>query len=183
MSLSKLKETAQKIPKQTAGIVLIAVVALGVGFAASYTLAQKSKTSSPTQAASQLPAGQLASKNGKPVYEVQLRKGTKQPVDLLLATGSYVQFNSKDDGEHQIIQGKNTNTEHGNTAPASNDHMTGDSRPEEAKVLDSGVFKGDEGYLLQFKNPGKYEFHDNYDHGYTITVLVYDPSKKAELSN
>lgn len=108
----------------------------------------------------------LADKNGKPVYEVALKKGIKEPIDLLISTGDYIQFNSKDGREHQIIQGASTKTEHG-----------GD--PHVPSPLDSGVIKADEGYLLQFNNIGKFEFHDNYDHNITITIIAYDPNKKA----
>ncbi len=180
MSLNKVKNSLPNTRKQAIVTLLIVVVALGIGFAASYTLAQKSESSQQSKAADQLPAGRLPDKDGKAVYEVQLIRGTKEPVDLLLKTGDYVQFNSKDGGEHQIIQGKNTNTEHGDTAPATNDHAEAGDRPEKAKALDSGIIKPDEGYLIQFNNTGKYEFHDNYDHDYTITVIVYDPNKKAE---
>ena len=112
-------------------------------------------------------------------FQVALKKDNKDPVDLLIKTGDYVQFNSKDGGEHQIIQGKPT-TEHGNTSPANNEHIESDSRPEQSKALDSGIIKPDEGYLLQFNKTGKYEFHDNYSHEYTITIIAYDPNKKAE---
>lgn len=94
------------------------------------------------------------------VHSVAIKKSNDQPIDLLIKSGEYVQFNSADGGEHQIVQGDGHNTTHGEGA------------------LDSGVFKGDEGYRLQFSKIGKYEFHDNYDHDYTITVIVYDPNNK-----
>ncbi len=182
MLFNKFKLSLPSDRKSKIGITIILIITLGIGFTASYALAQKSKSSRQTTPTNQLPSGRLPDKDGRAVYEVQLIKGTKAPVDLLLKTGDYVQFNSKDDGEHQIIQGRNTNTEHGDTSPANNEHIEdGESRPEKAKVLDSGIIKGDEGYLLQFNSTGKFEFHDNYDHDYTITVIVYDPNGKTKL--
>lgn len=113
-------------------------------------------------------------------YEVELKNGNDKPVDLLINKGDYVQFNSKDGRDHQVIQGLATNTEHGDTAPDANEHSADAGSRPAADVLDSGIIKPDEGYLLQFNKIGKYAFHDNYDHAYTITVIVYDPSKNPK---
>lgn len=94
------------------------------------------------------------------INTVALKKSNNQPIDLLIKAGEYVQFNSADGEQHQVVQGHNSNTTHGEN------------------MLDSGVFDGDEGYKIQFTKIGKYEFHDNNDHDYTITVIVYDPNNK-----
>jgi plastocyanin len=150
MSLSK---------KRLALFAVCFLVASSVAFAISFKLSSK-------QAKPVATTG-LAQGTKENPYNIDLKKENKDPIDLLIKTGEYVQFNSKDGGEHQIIQGASTNTEHGATL-----HVP--------SPLDSGVIKADEGYLLQFSKTGKYEFHDNYDHKYTITIIAYDPNKKAE---
>lgn len=181
MSSNKLKRSLPVSRQQKISVLVILVLALGIGFGVSYTVAQKSKPI-PKAGDTASSAGRLADKDGKAVYEVQLKKVNKEPIDLVLKTGDYVQFNSKDDGEHQIIQGLATNTEHGESSPGQNEHAEANgSRPEKTKALDSGVIKADEGFLLQFNTQGKYEFHDNYDHDYTITVIVYDPNGKTKI--
>lgn len=173
--------------KQPLFLAIIIVLALSVGFGVSFVLSQKAEAPEPSKTSKEAPSGsnnqpRLADKNGKPVYEIQLKKSNKEPIDLVIKIGDYVQFNSKDGGEHQIIQGLATNTEHGDTSPSGNDHAeAGDSRPAKEKALDSGVLKGDEGFLLQFNTQGKYEFHDNYDHDYTISILVYNPNAPQKI--
>ena len=110
-------------------------------------------------------------------HTVSLTKDETEPVDLLINVGDYVQFNSKDGGEHQIIQGKPT-ADHGHDEYA--DAVHGEEHGKTDSPLDSGVFKADEGYLIQFKDIGKFEFHDNFNHDYAITVIVYDKDKKLE---
>ena len=109
------------------------------------------------------PGDTAANKDDRVIHEVALKKENKDPIDILIKKGEYVQFNSKDGGQHQVVQGNNNNTTHSNGS------------------LDSGVFNGDEGYLLQFNEQGKFEFHDNYDHDYTMTIIVYDPDKESKL--
>lgn len=99
----------------------------------------------------------------KTVHTVDIKKENNQPIDLLIKKGEFVQFNSKDGGEHQIVQGEHSSELHGGNG-----------------LIDSGVFKGDEGYLLEFKEIGKFNFHDNLDRDYSITVIVYDPSQSPE---
>lgn len=137
------------------------LVFAGLGFGISYKLS--STTEVPT-------SGSAATEGSKDnPHQLALSKADKDPVDLLIKKGDYVQFNSKDGSQHQIIQGASTMAEHGPT-----EHVP--------SPLDSGVFNGDEGYLLQFKEIGKYEFHDNYDHDHTITIVVYEPgSRPADI--
>lgn len=110
-------------------------------------------------------------------HQVSLTKSQEAPIDLLIDVGDYVQFNSKDGGEHQIIQGKPT-ADHGHDEYA--DAVHGEAHGEAASPLDSGIFKADEGYLVQFNDIGKFDFHDNFNHHYAITVIVYDKDKKIE---
>ncbi len=148
MSLSK-----QKFFLPLLTFIIIGSLAFGVLYTVSKDT-QKPASSESAQGTKQNP------------YQVSLKKENKEPVDLLIKKGEYVQFNSSDGEDHQIIQGASTNEEHGPT-----EHVP--------SPLDSGLIKSDEGYLLQFKETGKYDFHDNYDHDYTISVLVYDPAVKS----
>ncbi len=110
-------------------------------------------------------------------HEVALTGDSTKPVDILINVGDYVQFNSKDGKEHQIIQGKPT-VDHGHEELA--DAIHGEDHGTTFSPLDSGVIEADEGYLVQFNSVGKYDFHDNYNHDYAITVIVYDKDKKLE---
>lgn len=172
MSLSKYK-----LPIS----VFVGLVLAGtIGFAASYAI-RSNDSSQASVAVSTQP--RLGSKENP--HEIALTESQKEPIDILINVGDYVQFNSKDGGEHQIIQGKPT-VEHGHDTGVDAGHdetgaaEEGESHGVTTAPLDSGVFKADEGYSLQFKNVGKYEFHDNYNHEYAITVIVYDKDKKSE---
>jgi plastocyanin len=133
------------------------LVMAGIAYGAVYNLASSPKNASNASATT------LGSKD-KP-HEISLSKAQEEPIDLVVKAGDYVQFNSKDGNEHQIVIGP-AKQEHGATAPN-----------HEASELSSGIIKKDEGYLLPLPNTGKFEFHDNYNHNYTITILVYAPAQ------
>ncbi len=101
-----------------------------------------------------------------PIHYVDLTATNTDPIDLLIKKDEYVQFNSKDGNKHQIVQTGLTHTAEHSSASNS--------------LADSGVFKNDEGYLLQFKDIGKFEFQDKPNSTYTITVIVYDPTKSVD---
>lgn len=90
--------------------------------------------------------------------------GNKADPDIVLAkVGDYVQFNSKDGKEHNLAQGS------GNAVDESHAHnQTGP---------DSGKFKRDEAYKVQFKKVGIYAFHDHYNPDLYIRVIVDDKKK------
>ncbi|MGI9027830.1 MAG: cupredoxin domain-containing protein [Candidatus Saccharimonadales bacterium] len=133
-------------------LLLLLIPALLIGFVVSFFAVQ------------QFGNKDSASKTGdKPVYSVDLRKENKDPIDLLIKKGEFVQFNSKDGQQHQIVKGGHSSGEHGGGG-----------------MVDSGVFDADEGYQIQFNEVGKFDFHDNLDRDYTITVIVYDPTKSLE---
>jgi plastocyanin len=168
--MSSNKERIKKFGPFVAGGLLIAMISFGAAYAIRSTTegplaSTPSTTQQPTLGTKQNP------------YQVSLTKDGEEPIDLLINVGDYVQFNSKDGGEHQVIQGKPT-ADHGHDEYA--DAIHGEEHGKTDSPLDSGVIKADEGYLLQFKNVGKYEFHDNYNHHYAITVIVYDKDKKLE---
>lgn len=161
MLLNKLRSFIPAGRKERVSMLVLLTAVLVTAFTVSYLMAKPASTE--TKAGSITSSGRLADQNGKPVYEIELKKENKDPIDLLIKKDEYVQFNSKDGGQHQIVQGGHDNTEHAQQS------------------LDSTVFSGDEGYLVQFKKTGKYEFHDNYDHDYTMTIIVYEPGAANKL--
>ncbi len=169
--MSSNKETFKKFGPFVAGGLLIAILSFGAAFA----IRSNAEESVATTASTVTEDSTLGTKENPHV--VSLTKDQSKPVDLLINVGDYVQFNSKDGGEHQIIQGKPT-ADHGHDEYA--DAVHGEEHGKTDSPLDSGVIKSDEGYLLQFNNIGKFEFHDNYNHDSEITVIVYDKNKKAE---
>lgn len=170
--MSSNKEAIKKFGPVVAGGLIVAIIS----FAAVFTMQNANgQTATNNTVASATDNTTLGSKENPHV--VSLTKDQTEPVDLLINVGDYVQFNSKDGSEHQIIQGKPT-ADHGHDEYA--DAVHGEAHGATDSPLDSGIFKADEGYLLQLKNVGKYEFHDNFNHDYAISVIVYDKSKSAE---
>lgn len=87
--------------------------------------------------------------------------GNKADPDIVLAkVGDYVQFNSKDGKEHNLAQGN------GNAVDKSHNH--------EEFGVESGNFKKDEAYKVQFKKVGIFAFHDHYNPDVYIRVIVDD---------
>lgn len=170
--MSSNKETFRKFSPFVAGGILVAVISFGSIYAVRSGAEQPVNSNVATLTADK-PV--LGSKENP--YLVSLTKDQTEPVDLLINLGDYVQFNSKDGSEHQLIQGKPT-ADHGHDEYA--DAVHGEAHGATDSPLDSGIIKADEGYLLQLNKVGKYDFHDNYNHNYAITVIVYDKNKKLE---
>lgn len=99
----------------------------------------------------------VASEN---IHMVSLLKDKADPEIVLVKTGDYVQFNAVDGKEHNLSQGS------GNAVDENHAHNeTG---------LESGVFKSDEAYRIQFKKIGIYSFHDHNNPDMYIRVIVDD---------
>ena len=169
MSLNK--DMLKRLGPIVAGGVVVAIISFGAVVAIRSDNSQVASNTTTGRTANPV----LGSKENP--HQVSLTKDQTEPVDLLINVGDYVQFNSKDGSEHQIIQGKPT-ADHGHDEYA--DAVHGEAHGDTVSPLDSGVIKADEGYLVQFKDIGKLEFHDNFNHDYAITVIVYDKDKKLE---
>lgn len=91
---------------------------------------------------------------------VSLLKDKADPEIVLANVGDYVQFNAKDGKEHNLSQGS------GNAVSENHAHNE--------IGLESGVFKADEGYKIQFKKVGIYSFHDHNNPDMYIRVIVDD---------
>lgn len=99
--------------------------------------------------------------SGAVIHHVALTANGASPIDLLIRVGEYVQFDSKDGKVHDIASGA------GDGDGEHHDHT--------AAGLESGDFKADEGYRVQFIKIGSYYFHDHLNPMTTISIAVYQP--------
>jgi plastocyanin len=97
---------------------------------------------------------------------VSLVENKAVPDAVIVKKGEYVQFNSNDGNSHNLTLGK------GDSHNNSHDHVG---------LIESGVFKADEAYRLQFKKVGTYTFHDHTNPKIYITVIVYDPTDSSRI--
>ncbi len=108
-----------------------------------------------------IPPEKVTSSNN---HMVALLKDKADPEIVLAKVGDYVQFNAKDGKEHNLSQGS------GNAVDENHAHAE--------KGLESGVFKGDEAYKIQFKKVGIYAFHDHFNPNTYIRVIVDDKNER-----
>ncbi len=101
------------------------------------------------------------------IHHVALTDKGADPADLLITVGEYVEFDSKDGKVHDIAIGA------GDGDGEHHDHT--------ATGLESGDFKADEGYRVQFNKIGSYYFHDHRRPSLTISVAVYQPSASSSI--
>lgn len=87
---------------------------------------------------------------------VNLRADGARPDTLAVPVGSYVQFNSADGQMHSLSLGKGGDA-HGHSGPFT-----------------SGNFAADEAWKVQFKEPGTFHFHDHYNPGLNVLIVVYE---------
>ena len=96
----------------------------------------------------------------KNIHMVDLLSNRAEPDIVSAKTGDFVQFNSMDGKEHNLSQGS------GNAVDENHSHdKTG---------MESGVFKSDEAYKIQFKKSGIYSFHDHFNPDVYIRLVVKD---------
>lgn len=89
------------------------------------------------------------------------------PDTLAVAVGSYVTFNSADGKSHELTLGDDKGSSlHAHSNPGS---------------FDSGVFKSDESWRVQFKEEGTYKFTDKLNPRTNIIVLVYTAGKDYKI--
>lgn len=99
------------------------------------------------------------------IHHVALTSKGASPADLLIKVGEYVEFDSKDGAIHDIASGAGNGD--------------GENHAHDAAGLESGDFKADEGYKVQFKKIGSYFFHDHLHPTSTISIAVYDPGASS----
>jgi plastocyanin len=99
-------------------------------------------------------------KDAANVHMVSLLKNRADPEIVIVRVGDYVQFNARDGREHNLSQGSGNAVE--------------DNHAHKETGLESGVFKSDEAYKIQFKKVGIYSFHDHNNPDTYIRVIVDD---------
>jgi plastocyanin len=99
-------------------------------------------------------------KDAASAHMVSLLRDKADPEIILVKVGDYVQFNARDGKEHNLSQGSG--------------NATSDNHAHEETGLESGVFKSDEAYKIQFKKVGIYSFHDHNNPDTYIRVIVDD---------
>ncbi|MEO5498991.1 MAG: hypothetical protein ABIR46_00660 [Candidatus Saccharimonadales bacterium] len=85
------------------------------------------------------------------------------PNSIAVALNSYVQFNSADGKSHNLSLGE------------------GGEEHEHTGKFNSGVFKADEGWRVQFKDEGTFIFHDHFNPKINVVVVVYEPGKEYKV--
>ncbi len=98
------------------------------------------------------------------VYSVTLLGDHAEPEVLTIATNDFVQFLTKDGKNHVIAQGGGAGYD-----SSPHDHL------ESASA--SGAFGLNEGYKVQFKKVGVYDFHDDLNPKIFATVIVTETKK------
>ena len=132
------------------GGILVVVGLLAFGGSYAFASAQNSKKFAAKKSSSQC-ANAVC---------VSLKKGGADPNELSVTKGSFVQFNSKDGKAHELSIGE------GGEDGKEHDHHGSFHSPE------IGV---DEGWRVQFKEPGNYFFHDHENPEINVLVVVYEP--------
>jgi plastocyanin len=97
------------------------------------------------------------------VHEVALADGQATPSVIIIKVGESVQFNAKDDRQHDIGQGRGNDEAHRDLGLQAHEHEKG---------IQSGPFGPDEGYRVLFSEAGIFDFHDHLNPTISITVIV-----------
>jgi plastocyanin len=96
---------------------------------------------------------------------VSLYGDKASPDTITVKLHSYVQFNSADSKSHDLSIG-GTGAEH-------HSHNAGS--------FESGVFKADEAWKVQFNEEGTYSFKDSLNPKVQVLVVVYTPDKQYKV--
>ncbi len=151
--MSKLRELFKR---QELFLPVLLVLVMVLSFGAVYSLTSKNNKS-------QIVEAQTAKDPSCSDTCVDLYQGKASPNTLAVAVGSYVQFNSKDGKTHDLSLGG------------------GGSEHEHTGKFQSGEFKADEAWRVQFKEEGTFTFHDHYNPEVNIVVVVYTPGKDYKV--
>ena len=94
---------------------------------------------------------------------IELQQDKASPDTVAVAKGSFVQINSADGQSHSLSLGE------GGSAHSHNGSFN------------SGTFKADEGWRVQFNEEGSYVFHDHLNPKISVLVVVYTPGKDYKV--
>ena len=137
--------------KQFGTLAAVLLVASLVSFLAIFTLSTRNKDN------------RMSSQSTCQGTCVDLYEDKASPDTLAVSVGSFVQFNSKDGKTHDLSLGG-----------GGNEH-------QHKGKFQSGEFKGDEGWRVQFKEEGTYTFHDHYNPKVNVVLVVYTPGKDYKV--
>ncbi len=100
---------------------------------------------------------------------VYLKGNHAEPDAITVAVGDYVQVNSADGQTHDIASGSGDENHTG-----AHVHTDG---------AESGSFKADEAWKVQFKTAGTFDFHDHYHPEIHFTVIAYIPGGDYKIKS
>lgn len=132
-------------------LVVAVIAAVLIGFGATYFFAKANKDTGVRQVSCTDTC-------------VNLLGDKASPNTLAVTVGSYVSFNSADGKSHDLTLGDPST--HGHSNPGS---------------FESGEFKSDESFRVQFKEEGTYTFTDKLNPKTTIVVVVYTEGKEYKV--
>lgn len=95
---------------------------------------------------------------------ISLSKDLSEPQVITVTAGSFVQFNSADGEKHNVAL-VHSGVQH-----------------EDHHRYESGDFKSDEAWKVQFKKDGTYTFADKYNKNIEVSVVVYTPGKDYKIN-
>ena len=93
---------------------------------------------------------------------VSLANDSASPNSLAIKVGQIVQFNTKDNQNHDIAFGEGNADGH--------DH-------EHTSSYESGQFGSGQAWQVQFKKAGTFTLHDHLHPNINVIVVAYNPSK------
>lgn len=96
---------------------------------------------------------------------VSLYGDKASPDTITVKLHSYVQFNSADSKSHDLSLGGGDSGKHSHNAGS----------------FESGVFKADEAWKVQFNEEGTYSFTDSLNPKVQVLVVVYTPDKQYKV--
>lgn len=94
---------------------------------------------------------------------VDLSESKATPDTIAVPVGSFVQFNSMDGKTHNLSTGE------------------GGEEHEHIGKFNSGEFKADEAWRVQFNDEGSFIFHDHLNPKISVLVVVYEPGKQYKV--
>lgn len=144
------------LQKLTASPLALAAIALTIGlvsFGLFYSLGQRSDGATYSQAECD---GAIC---------VALGKDGAKPNEISVPLGGFVQFNSADGKKHQMSIGS-----------GGHDHSHQTS-------FNSPTIGADEGWRVQFNNPGSFYMHDHTNPDINVLIVVYEPGKDYRIKS
>lgn len=156
----RYKQLAQKLRSYKLIAVVVLLLAMGIGYKGARLYADRSsKASTCTDTC------------------VYINRDGFSQTELAIAVGNYVEFRSADGESHNLALGEGSEHSDDEHIDTHNDHELTEHAHDHVAGTESGVFKADEAWKVQFKQPGTYVIHDHLHPELSILVVAYEPSK------